>query len=68
MPAALITFAITQFTALGRFDMGIFLSSYILYFTTPMSGINTKIEQAFELASSWVSSKIPKKYRASAKA
>lgn len=68
MPAALITFAITQFTALGRFDIGIFLSSYILYFTTPMSGINTKIEQAFELASSWVSSKIPKKYRASAKA
>lgn len=68
MPAALITFAITQFTTLNRFDIGIFLSSYILYFTTPMSGINTKIEQAFELASSWISSKIPKKYRASAKA
>jgi hypothetical protein len=64
IPAAFITISIANFATLGRFDLGAFMAGYMVTFFTPLMGINLKFEQGFELASSWVASKIPRKYRA----
>lgn len=64
IPAVFVMSLATNMLTLGRFDLTAFLTMYIFVFTTPFMGINLKIEQAFELSSSWVRAQIPKKYRA----
>ena len=63
IPAAFITISITNFLMLGRFELDAFIAGYMIAFLTPLYGLNFKMEQAFELASSWVAAKIPKKFR-----
>lgn len=64
IPAVFVMTLATNLLTLGRFDLTAFLTSYIFIFTTPFMGFGLKLEQAFELSSSWVRAQIPKKYRA----
>ena len=63
VPAAFITIAILNGLAFGRFDLGMFLAGYMVMFTTPFIGFGLKIEQSFELASSWIAAKVPRRLR-----
>ena len=64
IPAAAITIIASQIYGLGRLDIGAYLTIYILTFTTFLTGFNLKMDQAFELASSWVYNKVPRFLRA----
>lgn len=64
IPAAAITIIVSQLYGLGRVDIGAYLAGYILIFTTFLTGFNLKMDQAFELASSWVYNKVPRVLRA----
>lgn len=64
LPAAAVTIAVSNLYGLGRIDLGSFLASYLIAYSTVLYGLNVKMEQAFELASSWVNSKIPRRLRA----
>jgi hypothetical protein len=64
IPASFITIAIANFATLGRFELGAFISTYLIIFLTPLMGVFSKIDQNFELASQWFRAQIPKKYRA----
>ena len=68
IPAAMVTIGVSQYFGLGRLDLGMFLGSYIVLYTTIFLGFGLKIEQAFELASNWIYSKIPRKLRATEEA
>lgn len=68
IPAAAITIIVSNLYGLGRIDVGAFLTSYIVIYTTIFIGYGVKISQAFELASSWFYNKIPRKLRAHKKA
>lgn len=63
IPAALITITILNMVSLGRLDLGAFMAGYLFIALTPLTGIGVKIEQSFELASSWVAGQIPYKLR-----
>lgn len=65
IPAALITNIVFNAISLGRFDLGLFLATYIIIFLTPLMGFGQKIEQAFELATSWVEAKVKRRLRPS---
>lgn len=62
--AAAVTIIIAQALGLGRIDVDVILSGYILAFTMFWTGFNLKTEQAYELASNWMRNKIPRKLRA----
>ena len=64
IPAAAVTIIVSNLYGLGRIDIGSFIASYIMIYVTFLSGMNVKLNQAFELASSWVYNKIPRKLRA----
>ena len=64
MPAASVTMIATSLYGLGRVDLGIFISGYVVILATPLVGFGMQLGQAFELASAWVKSKIPRKFRA----
>jgi hypothetical protein len=64
IPAFMVTFTVTSLYGLGRIDLGAFLATYIISYGTFLLGIGFKLDQAFELASSWVYNKIPRKLRA----
>jgi hypothetical protein len=68
IPAAAVTILVSQTYGLGRIDPGIILSGYVMIFASALIGFNTKQNQAFELATSWVFDKIPRKFRAHPKA
>ena len=64
IPAALVTITVANFYGLGRFDLGAFLGGYIVIYSTFLSGVSVKMGQAFELASTWIYGKVPRKLRA----
>ncbi len=64
LPAASVTVMATNLYGLGRVDLGIFISGYVIVFATPLVGFGLQLGQAFELASAWIKSKIPRKFRA----
>ena len=64
IPAASVTMIATSLYGLGRVDLGIFVSGYVMIFATPLVGFGMQLHQAFELASTWVKSKIPRRFRA----
>ncbi len=64
IPAASVTMIATNLYGLGRVDLGIFISGYVMIFATPLVGFGMQLGQAFELASAWIKSKIPGKFRA----
>lgn len=68
IPAAAVTILASNLYGLGRIDVETFLAQYFLIFGTFLTGWNMKIGQGFELASSWVSSKIPRNLRSHPKA
>lgn len=68
LPAAMTVILPFQYLALGRIDAGLIMDSYIVMFITVFMGLNLKLDQAFELSKSWVSSRIPRKFRAHPKA
>ncbi len=63
MRAALATYLVTEFIALGRFDIDLYLTGYLMVYTLPTGGMAFKIEQGFELASGYFARNIPEKYR-----
>lgn len=68
IPAAAVTILVSNLYGLGRIDIETFLAQYFIIFATFLTGWNMKIGQGFELASSWISSKIPRGLRAHPKA
>src|SRR5690606_12790028 len=64
LSAAFVTIAVTNFLTMGRFDLGAFLTGYLVVFLTPLSGVDYKIDQTHELASRWQASKVARKLRA----
>ncbi len=64
IPAAAVTIIVSNLYGLGRIDIGSFIAGYIMIYVTFLSGFNVKLNQAFELAGSWVYNKIPRKLRA----
>ena len=64
LPAASVTVIATNLYGLGRVDLGIFVSGYVVVFATPLVGFGLQLGQAFELASAWIKSKIPRRFRA----
>jgi len=68
IPAAAVTILVAQSYGLGRIDPGIIMSGYVMVFASVLVGLNTKTNQAFELATSWVFDKIPRRFRAHPKA
>ena len=64
MPAASVTMIAASLYGLGRVDLGIFISGSVVIFATPLVGFGMQLGQAFELASNWVKSKIPGKFKA----
>ncbi len=66
IPAAAVTIIVSNLYGLGRIDVGTFIAGYIMVYATFLTGFGVKMGQAFELASSWVYNKIPRKLRASA--
>lgn len=65
IPAAAVTIIVSNLYGLGRIDLGAFIGGYMIVYATFLTGFGVKISQAFELASTWVSNKIPRKLRAS---
>lgn len=65
IPAAAVTIVVSNLYGLGRIDVGSFVAGYLLIYTMFLTGLGVKMGQAFELASSWVYDKIPRKLRAS---
>ncbi len=63
IPAFFATALITNMITLGRFDLDVFLASALVGAISPLLGYNLKLEQAFEISSSWIGSQIPKKWR-----
>lgn len=63
LPAYFITGGMINFIVLGRIDLGAFLGGLLMATTSPTLGFNSKLEQAFEIASGWVSARIPRKWR-----
>jgi len=68
IPAAAVTIIVSNLYGLGRIDVGAFIAGYIMVYVTFLSGFGVKMSQAFELASAWVYSKVPRKLRASPEA
>lgn len=68
IPAAAVTILVSNLYGLGRIDVGTFIAGYIMVYVTFLEGFQLKIAQSFELASSWVYNKIPRKLRASPEA
>jgi hypothetical protein len=68
IPAAAVTIIVSNLYGLGRIDVGAFLAGYIMVYATFFYGFKVKMDQAFELASAWVYSKVPRKLRASSEA
>ena len=64
LPAASVTVMATNLYGLGRVDLGIFISGYVIVFATPLVGFGLQLGQAFELASAWIKNRIPRKLRA----
>jgi len=64
IPAAAVTILVSQAYGLGRIDPGIVLSGYVMIFASVLIGLNTKTDQAFELATTWVFDKVPRRFRA----
>ncbi|NCN95214.1 MAG: hypothetical protein GW917_00660 [Bdellovibrionales bacterium] len=64
LSAAFVTIAAANFLTMGRFDLGAFMTGYLIVFLTPLSGIDYKIDQTHELASRWQASKVMRKLRA----
>lgn len=50
LPAALINISLFQFMFMGRVDLSLLAAGYVMAFTTPLSGFQNKIDQAFERA------------------
>lgn len=63
MPAAFVMIAVTNLVTLGRFDLDVYLISYLLTYTLPLIGVGVKIEQGFELASYYDLKDFPEKLR-----
>ncbi len=63
-PAAVLTTIVFNAYGLGRFDVGSFLVGYTMMIGLFYSGLNFKIENAFENSVSWIYNKIPRKLRA----
>ena len=54
MPAALVTYLSSMLPAIGRFDLGIYLTGYaVSYAFIYGSGLTQKVDQAFEVASGY---------------
>jgi hypothetical protein len=68
IPAAAVTIIVSNLYGLGRIDVGSFIAGYIMIYVTFLTGFGVKMNQAFELASAWVYSKVPRKLRASPEA
>ena len=60
MRAALVTYLVFNIIALGRFDLDMYLFSYLMIYLTPLTGFSVKLEQGFELASYYYARHIPK--------
>lgn len=68
IPAAAVTIIVSNLYGLGRIDLGSFIGGYLIVYGTVLYGLGVKMGQAFELASSWVYAKVPRKLRASPEA
>ncbi|MCH2534119.1 MAG: hypothetical protein MK008_06740 [Bdellovibrionales bacterium] len=68
IPAAAVTIIVSNLYGLGRIDLGSFIGGYLIVYGTVLYGLSVKMGQAFELASSWVYAKVPRKLRASPEA
>jgi|GEM_PF-1671875 len=64
IPAALVTTIAFNWYGLGRFDVGSYIAGYMLIYATMFTGLDLKVDQAFELSSSWVRAQFPRKWRA----
>lgn len=65
IPAAAVTITVANLYGLGRIDIGSFIGGYLIVYGTVLYGLGVKMGQAFELASSWMYAKVPRKLRAS---
>lgn len=64
IPAAIITTASMDLIGLQRLEVGNFLTSYLMIYATAFMGMNIKMDQAFELASTWMYNRVPRALRA----
>lgn len=62
LPNYLLSYTVEAFAAFRRFDIGFFIQSF-LGMGLPIGSLYRKIDQQFELASTWVNGQIPQKYR-----
>lgn len=63
MKAAFTTMVLVGLATMGRLDLDAYIVGYLFIFLTPLSGFAFKLEQGFELASSYFAKDIPEKYR-----
>ena len=63
MKAAFTTMAAVGLLTLGRFDIDAYIVGYLFAYFTPLSAFSMKLEQGFELASSYFAKDISEKYR-----
>jgi hypothetical protein len=64
MKAAFTTMLTVNLITLGRFDLDSYIVGYMFAYFTPLSGFALKLEQGFELASSYFAKDFPEKLRA----
>ena len=64
MPAALVTFLVTNLLTLGRLDLDMYILGYLFCYFVPTSGLAFKIEQAYELAAGYFKKDIPEEFDA----
>ena len=60
LPAAFLTIAVMQFATLGRFDLELFISTYLIILF-PFMGFSFKVENSFEKSANWALKDLIKK-------
>ena len=66
--AAFATILIADLISYGRFDLGIYLASYLFIYLMPNAGLNAKLEQGFELSTTMIDARVPQALRLSKEA
>ncbi len=62
MRAALVMYLASNMLTLGRLDLDMYITGYMMAYLLPLSGIAFKAEQAFELATGFFKKDIPEQY------
>jgi hypothetical protein len=64
VPAVVVLEMMKEFAFMPKLELEALIVSYLFIFATPFLGFNPKLNTGFEVASNWVRTQIPLKYRA----